>query len=102
MRETEGSHFCDRRMIGFTELLRHAQCCLAMLTQEKQEIRPRDEIRLSGFDYICRELIGFPCDRRGQAQDLSRFRDPKNETSPIGRRGRELNPATAQNEDSTR
>src|SRR6202521_386683 len=83
MREPNGSHFCDCRMIGFTELLRHAQCCLAVLAQEIQQVRPGDEIRLSRFDYICRELIRFPCDRRGQTQDLSRFRNSKNETSPV-------------------
>src|ERR1700719_44493 len=31
VRESNGSHFCDRRMIGFTELLRYAQCRLAVL-----------------------------------------------------------------------
>ena len=31
MREANGPHFRDRGMIGLTELLRHAQCCFAML-----------------------------------------------------------------------
>ena len=66
-----------------------------MLAQEKQEIRPRDEIRLRGFDYIGRELIRFPRDRRGQAQNFSGFRDPKNEASPVGRRGGQFDLATA-------
>jgi len=82
-------------MVGFTELLRHAQCCLAVLAQEKQEILARDEIRLSRFDYIGRQLVRFPRDRRGQAQNFSGFRDPKNEASPVGRRGGQFDLATA-------
>src|SRR6266480_7799968 len=95
MREANRSHFRDGRMVGFTELLCHAQCCFAVLAQKEQEIGPRDEIGLRRLDYVCRELIRFPCDRRGQTQDLSLFRDPKNETFPIGRRGRQFDLATA-------
>ncbi len=73
MRETKGAHFCDRRMIGFTELLRHSQSCLAVLPQEVEKIIPGDEIGLSRFDYVGRKLIGFPCDRRWQAKNFSRF-----------------------------
>jgi hypothetical protein len=71
MRQTNRSHFRDRGMIGFTELLRHAQRCLAVLAQEAQEILPGDEIRLGSFDYLCRELIRFPGDGGGQAQNFS-------------------------------
>jgi len=73
MREVNGSHFRYCGMVGFTELLRYAQCCFAVLAQEKQEIRPRDEIGLSRFDYIGREFISFSCNRQGQAQNLFRF-----------------------------
>src|SRR3989442_14792105 len=87
MRQTNRSHFGDRGMIGFTELLRHAHCRLAVLAQEAQEILPRDEIRLCRFDYIGWQLIWFLWDRGRQTQALSPFRDPQNESPPIGRRG---------------
>jgi hypothetical protein len=86
MRQPNRSHFRDRGVIGFTKLLRYAQRSLAVFAQKEQEICPRDEIRLRRFDYIGRELIRSPRDGRGQSQDLSLFRNPKNETSPIGRR----------------
>src|SRR5881394_4447203 len=43
VREANGAHFRDRRMIGFTEMLRHAERCLAVLTQEAEKILPRNE-----------------------------------------------------------
>jgi hypothetical protein len=46
MREANRSHFRYRGMIRFTELLRHAQCCFAVLGEKEQEIRPSNEIRL--------------------------------------------------------
>jgi len=59
-----------------------------MFAEKEQEIRPRDEIRLGRFDYIRRQLIRFAGDSGGKAQDLAGFRDPQDESSPVGRRGR--------------
>src|ERR1700674_1927807 len=58
-------------MIGFAELLRHTQCCFAVLAKEIQKVQPGDEIRLSRLDYICRELVRLPGNGGGPAQDLS-------------------------------
>src|SRR5690349_23126688 len=66
MREANRSHFCDGRMIGFTELLRHAQCCLAMLAQEMQQILVSDEIGLGRFQHVSCQLIRFPVTAAGK------------------------------------
>lgn len=50
MREANGSHLRDRRMIDFTELLRDAQCYFSVRAQKEQEILARDEIGLSRFN----------------------------------------------------
>src|SRR5215469_12573804 len=95
-------HFGNRRMIGFTKLLRHSQGCLAMLAQESQKILSRNKIRLSWFDDFGRELVGFPGNRGGQTQYLSRVRDSDNQAFPVCGRCGKLDATTAQNEDSAR
>src|SRR5260370_23446977 len=102
VREPNGSHFRDRRMIAFTELLRHSQRCLAVLAQKEQEVLPRDEIRLCRFDYVGGKLVRFSRNRRRQAQHFSRFRDSKNGASPVARRGGALDAAAASDEESSR
>ena len=59
MGESNVPHFCDCGVIGFTQLLRHAQPHFAVLAEKAQEFLTGDKVRLGWFDHFCGKLIRF-------------------------------------------
>src|SRR5579862_9019377 len=83
-------------MVGFAELLRHAEGGFAVLLQKIQKFHAADEVGLRRLNDVSSEFIRCAGNRGGKAENFAGFRNSQNKSFAIRRGSGELHASAAQ------